>query len=303
MRQATKKGLLTAAAATGMLAMTGGMAHADSGAQGAATGSPGVLSGNVVQAPVHVPVNACGNTVNVVGAMNSATGNHCHNGGEGTGRHRKGDHQGHEGHGGHHSGAARGEAAGSPGVVSGNVVQAPVTVPVNACGNSINVAGVGNSAHDNDCVNQGDHGRDTGEHHAHKPPHQPPGHENPPCDDDHHHGHQPPAGHDHDRTPPAHHNPGDHQPGTHTPGEGETSGEHRPQAPHTPLTPAHHHVPGTAVKSAHAPAVEAAAEAPQHHAAQLAHTGAGELGMAGAASAAMLLGGAALYRRARAGQN
>ena len=52
----------------------GGYAHADSGAQGCATNSPGVLSGNTVQAPVDVPVNVCGNTVNVVGLLNPAIG-------------------------------------------------------------------------------------------------------------------------------------------------------------------------------------------------------------------------------------
>ena len=46
---------------------------------GAAAGSPGVLSGNTVQVPVHVPVNVCGNTVNVVGLLNPAFGNHCAN--------------------------------------------------------------------------------------------------------------------------------------------------------------------------------------------------------------------------------
>ncbi|SCD62036.1 Small secreted domain, partial [Streptomyces sp. di50b] len=80
MRQVTRKGLMTMAAATGVLAAAGGAAaHADSGATGAAKGSPGVLSGNVVQAPVHVPVNVCGNTVNVVGILNPAVGNACAN--------------------------------------------------------------------------------------------------------------------------------------------------------------------------------------------------------------------------------
>ncbi|MGW3955112.1 chaplin ChpD [Streptomyces sp. NPDC004752] len=55
-------------------------AFADSGAEGAAVGSPGVLSGNVVQVPVHIPVNACGNTVNVIGLLNPAFGNTCANG-------------------------------------------------------------------------------------------------------------------------------------------------------------------------------------------------------------------------------
>lgn len=54
-------------------------ALADSGASGAAQGSPGVLSGNVVQVPVHVPVNVCGNTIDVVGLLNPAFGNTCVN--------------------------------------------------------------------------------------------------------------------------------------------------------------------------------------------------------------------------------
>ncbi|MEU3898369.1 MULTISPECIES: chaplin [unclassified Streptomyces] len=54
-------------------------AFADAGAEGAAVGSPGVLSGNVVQVPVHVPVNVCGNTINVIGLLNPAFGNECEN--------------------------------------------------------------------------------------------------------------------------------------------------------------------------------------------------------------------------------
>ncbi|MER7048793.1 chaplin [Streptomyces jumonjinensis] len=54
-------------------------AMADAGASGAAVGSPGVLSGNVIQIPVHVPVNVCGNTVNLVGLLNPAFGNTCAN--------------------------------------------------------------------------------------------------------------------------------------------------------------------------------------------------------------------------------
>ncbi len=47
--------------------------------QGAAVHSPGVVSGNVVQVPVHVPVNVCGNTINVIGLLNPAFGNTCVN--------------------------------------------------------------------------------------------------------------------------------------------------------------------------------------------------------------------------------
>nr|WP_285366702.1 chaplin [Streptomyces sp. CWNU-1] len=54
-------------------------AMADAGAHGAAVGSPGVLSGNLIQIPVHVPVNVCGNSINVIGLLNPAFGNACVN--------------------------------------------------------------------------------------------------------------------------------------------------------------------------------------------------------------------------------
>ncbi|MFE1443441.1 chaplin [Streptomyces sp. NPDC058739] len=65
---------------TGAMAIGGaGLALADAGAAGEAVGSPGVLSGNLVQVPVHVPVNVCGNTIDVVGLLNPAFGNTCAN--------------------------------------------------------------------------------------------------------------------------------------------------------------------------------------------------------------------------------
>ncbi|KAB8157456.1 DUF320 domain-containing protein [Streptomyces sp. 3MP-14] len=134
MRQVTRNGLLTVFAAGGVLAASGGIAFADSEAEGGAANSPGVISGNSVQAPVHVPVNVCGNTVNVVGLLNPAFGNTCVNEGDG-------------------GASATGGASGSPGFISGNNVQAPVEVPVNACGNSVNVVGLGNPASGNECAN------------------------------------------------------------------------------------------------------------------------------------------------------
>ncbi|MFI9647027.1 chaplin ChpH [Streptomyces sp. NPDC052040] len=74
------KKVVAVAAATGGLVLAGaGLAAADSGAQGAAVHSPGVVSGNVVQVPVHVPVNVCGNTISVIGLLNPAFGNTCVN--------------------------------------------------------------------------------------------------------------------------------------------------------------------------------------------------------------------------------
>ncbi|MEO3975374.1 chaplin family protein [Streptomyces sp. CAU 1734] len=176
MRQITRKGLITMAAAGGAIALGGGYAHAGAGADGVAANSPGVGSGNSVQVPVHVPVNACGNTVNVVGLLNPAFGNNCANvdsgpqpgapvspakpgGGPVTGGPGQpgtgvpgttlpaGVSQ--TGSGSHASGGAHN----SPGVGSGNSVQAPIDVPVNACGNSVDVVGLLNPTFGNECVN------------------------------------------------------------------------------------------------------------------------------------------------------
>ncbi|MET8687277.1 chaplin [Streptomyces atriruber] len=75
----TTKALALSAVAAAAVAGSAGVAAADSGAQGAATNSPGVISGNNVQAPIHVPVNVCGNSVNVIGLLNPAFGNQCAN--------------------------------------------------------------------------------------------------------------------------------------------------------------------------------------------------------------------------------
>jgi hypothetical protein len=79
MRQILSRSLLTVAAVGGVLAATGGAAHADSSATSDTSGSPGILSGNNVQVPVHVPVNVCGDTVDAVGALNPAFGSNCAN--------------------------------------------------------------------------------------------------------------------------------------------------------------------------------------------------------------------------------
>ncbi|MFD4688141.1 chaplin, partial [Streptomyces sp. NPDC058461] len=147
MRRVTRNGVIAVAAASGAMAMAV-PAFADSGADGAAAGSPGVLSGNGVQLPVNLPVNLCGNTVDVVGVLNPAFGNGCANKGGGA----KGS--GTDGSGVNGGGAhADSSAQGSPGVVSGNGVQLPVHLPVNASGNSVNVVGILNPAFGNESVN------------------------------------------------------------------------------------------------------------------------------------------------------
>ncbi|MFE2301269.1 chaplin [Streptomyces sp. NPDC059445] len=165
MKRVTRNGLIAAAAASGALAAAM-PAHADSAADGAAAGSPGLISGNTVQLPVHVPVNLCGNTVNVAGLLNPAAGNRCANQGGGTAatggvRHGgAGAHAGTTGRGGTagHSrdgggAVAHGRGKDSPGVLSGNGLQLPVDLPVNVSGNSVTVVGLGNPAVGNESVN------------------------------------------------------------------------------------------------------------------------------------------------------
>ncbi|MEV7079272.1 chaplin [Streptomyces sp. NPDC093516] len=281
MRQATRKGLMTVAAATGVIAAAGGSAHAASGAQSSTSGSPGVLSGNTVQAPVHAPVNVCGNTVNVVGVLNPSVGNGCANQGGGSSSGGYGDHGDQGGHGGSHAG---GHATDSPGVGSGNHVQVPVYAPVNVCGNTVNVVGIGNPSTGNDCANgPGDpHGNPPGG--GHETPGQPggPGHPG---------------------------NPGDPG-GPGTPGTpGHPGGPGTPGTPGTPAGPGHPGTPAapptTGVEtpggSSHGNEPGGQFVTEPRGDAQLAATGSElPLGLALPAGAGALLAGAILYRKARA---
>ncbi|GGS45983.1 MULTISPECIES: chaplin [Streptomyces] len=73
------KGLVLTSAAVAAVAGGAGVASADAGAGAVAANSPGVLSGNVIQVPIHIPINLCGNTVDVIGLLNPAFGNTCVN--------------------------------------------------------------------------------------------------------------------------------------------------------------------------------------------------------------------------------
>ncbi|MEV7532997.1 chaplin [Streptomyces hydrogenans] len=74
-----RRSLAVALAAGAVVVAGGSVASADAGAQGVAAYSPGVGSGNLIQVPVHIPVNACGNTVSVIGLLNPSFGNTCVN--------------------------------------------------------------------------------------------------------------------------------------------------------------------------------------------------------------------------------
>ncbi|MFE2108668.1 chaplin [Kitasatospora sp. NPDC059463] len=80
MRHVKKTAALSIATA-GLVVGAAGGAFASSGAEGVAANSPGVISGNQIQVPVHVPINLCGNTINIIALLNPAFGNTCVNAG------------------------------------------------------------------------------------------------------------------------------------------------------------------------------------------------------------------------------
>ncbi|MEV7956959.1 chaplin [Streptomyces sp. NPDC088141] len=264
MQKALSKSVLIMAAASGILTAAGGYAFADTSADGAATGSPGVGSGNAVQVPVHVPVNVCGNTVNVVGLLNPTFGNKCANESAGSGN-------------GGQAASAEGTAAQSPGALSGNVVQAPVDVPVNVCGNAVSVVGLLNPTLGNECTNGSGPGTQPP---VVEPPVEPPV-VTPPVV-------TPPV-----VTPPV-------TPPVVTPPV--TPPVVTPPVTPPVVTPPVVTPPTTPVTDEARPGNDPTATSGGGvTTAQLAHTGADtNLGLAGGASAAMVLGGALLLRRTRA---
>ncbi|WP_432021511.1 chaplin [Streptomyces sp. 1222.5] len=72
-----RKSIKVIAGAVVLLACGASTAVADSGGSSAAVDSPGVVAGNTVHIPAHIPVNLCGNTVDVIGLLNPAFGNGC----------------------------------------------------------------------------------------------------------------------------------------------------------------------------------------------------------------------------------
>ncbi|GAA0917764.1 chaplin family protein [Nonomuraea longicatena] len=104
-----------------------GGASVKNGGQGAGgnvtNGRSGVGAGNQVVAPITAPINACGNAVAALGLSEA----HC-SGGAGANPH------GGVGGGGNHT-------SGQSGVLAGNQVIAPITAPVNVCGNAVAVLG------------------------------------------------------------------------------------------------------------------------------------------------------------------
>lgn len=294
LRQALSKGMLSAAAVTSILSLSGAHAFADSEADGHAQDSPGVVSGNAVQAPLDVPVNVCGNTADVIAGLNPAYGNECENVSdhrESRPHHKKSSHEGkpprhheeqhhakpeaereakpeqhapqrpHQEPRPHHEGSsdssaviAEGDAVGSPGVASGNNAKAPVDAPIQACGNHLGIVSLLSSVFGNGCDAPAS---------------------------------EPGKGYGEDGEGETPHEPEPHEPEPHGPGTGHKTVPDGPVEVSSPTPWAPRHTPQTTRE-----------DEPVDTRAQLAETGADEvLYGVSALSAALLLGGAVLYRR------
>ncbi|MEV0974579.1 chaplin family protein [Microtetraspora glauca] len=87
------------------------------------SGRSSILGGNQILAPITAPVNVCGNSVGVLGdAFSGCKGGASVSGGAG-------------------GGAGRNVTSGAHSILGGNQIVAPITAPINACGNAVAVLG------------------------------------------------------------------------------------------------------------------------------------------------------------------
>ncbi|GAA1747167.1 chaplin family protein [Nonomuraea bangladeshensis] len=86
------------------------------------SGDASVLGGNQINAPISAPLNVCGNAIAIFGAATAGCkgGAEVHNTGRGAGGNR---------------------TSGNASVLGGNQVVAPISVPINVCGNAVAAVG------------------------------------------------------------------------------------------------------------------------------------------------------------------
>ncbi|HUR02973.1 MAG TPA: chaplin family protein, partial [Nonomuraea sp.] len=87
------------------------------------SGDSSVLGGNQVNAPITAPINACGNALSLIGSSDAGCkgGASVKNSGKG--------------------GAGGNRTSGDSSILGGNQVNAPITAPINACGNALAIFG------------------------------------------------------------------------------------------------------------------------------------------------------------------
>jgi hypothetical protein len=100
--------------------LAGGLATAGASAAsgtGSTSDNTGLLNGNQINLPIQIPVDVCGNAVGVLGTANAG----CEGGAKATNK----------GSGGGNT------SSGNLGAANGNQINAPIQVPVSACGNAV----------------------------------------------------------------------------------------------------------------------------------------------------------------------
>ncbi len=112
--------------------------------------SGGILSGNIVQAPVNVPVNVCGDQVNAITLENTESGAQCANNAEGSAPTLPGAPAAGSG-----GASATAVSVDNGGIGSGTTVQTPINVPVNVCGNTVDGAAFKSKVAGGLCENTG----------------------------------------------------------------------------------------------------------------------------------------------------
>lgn len=128
-----KRGLALVAATSGIVLGGAAVASADGATTTATTTqSGGAVAGWVAQAPVSVPVNVCGNSVEAIAFHEVVKGTTCKN---------------------YQGASATATTTMSGGIGAGNTVQAVGNVPVNVCGNTVVGAGIKNLYKGSTCTN------------------------------------------------------------------------------------------------------------------------------------------------------
>jgi hypothetical protein len=163
MRLRSRSAALAGAAVTGIALVLSGSGVALAGTTTSGAGS--VLGGTQLLAPITIPINICGNAIAVLGVADAS----CRGGASAAPS----------------SAGSASSSSGSGSVGGGNQISAPVTVPVNICGNSVAVLGVAQGS----CTPPQRRCRC---HHVPPPPPPPP----------HHHHHRPPHHRTHKTPPP-----------------------------------------------------------------------------------------------------
>jgi len=153
----TSRAALVAAGALAMGAAFGSAANAgafyggghDGKVKMESSGNFGILNGNQVYAPISIPIDVCGNAVAVAGLSRAqckggaeVTSQRSHDGyGDSGYRSSQGAWDG-GGDGWHHGKDVDMQTSGNFGAGNGNQVFAPISVPVNVCGNAVAALGL-----------------------------------------------------------------------------------------------------------------------------------------------------------------